>query len=164
MARPYTYSPRTSYDPLERMLIIGVVILVPLIIIGSIIVALMATPDPNDIDVTPLTPQGSLRFDDLQSVGEYNGYFTTLSEEVRLEDVELMIMDDSLLTTAILEPLVDGGTAEVSGGMNCTFFDSDGDGRLSLPDTFRIFNGASGDEIRIIYLPTMIEIDRSTLE
>ncbi len=160
---PMTYAhPRpTSYDPLERMMIIGVVLLIPLIIIGVIIVGLTAPPVPIDIMEPPsTTPRGSLFFEESNiSPGEYTGSLSFISEEVWLGDVEMRINDDSLFTTAILDPLVDGGTADVPGGMNCTFYDSDGDSRLSNQDTFRVFNGESEDVITIIYRPTMMEID-----
>ena len=101
------------------------------------------------------TPSGELYFSESSTEsGLHTGGFTTLSETVYLEDVSLIITDNSIGESASLQPLVDGGTLVISGGLRCSFSDVNQNSELETEDILRIENGGSGDIMKFVYIPT----------
>lgn len=153
MPMPYFRPPTLSDDSANLIIkvILGIIIL--LIVVGFIIAAVVLSNfPPFDVEVTP---EGTLSFSESGTTpGDYEGHFVTITQIVDLGDISMRITDVSQGQTDTLSPLVNGGTAQVPSGMSCTFTDTDGDHELDTVDIFTIHNGAPGDMIEIIYLPT----------
>jgi hypothetical protein len=101
------------------------------------------------------TLTGDLYFSESSAeAGVFTGGFIHMSKKIYLEDVSLIITDDSLGKSGSLRPLVDGGTVVISDGLRCSFSDVNQNGELDTEDIFRIENGDSGDVIKLMYIPT----------
>ena len=104
---------------------------------------------------TVTTPTGALDFTESGSTpGLYIGSFVSLSETVDFPYASITISDDSMGQSASQDPINPGVTFEVSGGMNCTYYDNNGNGNIDGGDTIRCYNVESGDIITFIYKPT----------
>lgn len=154
MPMPYVRPPSLSDDSANLIIkiILGIIIL---LIVAGIIIAAVVLSNLPPFDTEALQPQGTLSFSESETIpGDYEGNFVTLTQIVDLRDIYMRITDESQGSTAILSPLFNGGIAQVPSGMSCTFTDTDGDHELDTVDLFTIHNGAPGDLIEIIYLPT----------
>lgn len=152
MAMPY-YPPKKD-DSAKTIIIVVVIVVVLVIIIPLILAAVLYFMVSDMVGDFEMTPTGTLDFQRSPTEpGVYTGFFTSLSENMDLEDVSMTILDVGT-GSATLGPLVDGGIAQVPGGMNCTFYDTNHNDELDTNDRFVIYNGDSDDIIRIIYRPT----------
>jgi len=127
--------------------------------VGPILFFLLSPPIDGNWDNAP---HGTLNFTGGET-GNYTGSLVFLDERVVLEDVALIITDNTFGSDATLEPIFNGGRARVPGGITCTYTDVNGDGELDIDDTFTIENGEPGDTIRLRFRPTWGNIATATL-
>ena len=66
-----------------------------------------------------------------------------------LSEVYLSIKDAGTGTKKTIDVLEHEADAETLGGFNCTFFDENGDGKLTSKDKFVVYNADRGDELKI---------------
>ena len=66
-----------------------------------------------------------------------------------LSEVYLSIKDAGTGTKKTIDVLEHEADAETPGGFNCTFFDENGDGKLTSKDKFVVYNADKRDEIKI---------------
>lgn len=154
---PY-YPPQKSSDLGGKIILILLLIFLVVMFVGPLLFFLLTPPIDGDWDNTP---HGTLNF--TEEDGNYTGSLVFLDDRVVLEDVALVITDDSFGSDATLEPIFHGGRARVPGGITCTYTDVDGDGELDIDDTFTIENGEPGDTIRLRFRPTWGNIATATL-
>lgn len=150
---PTPYYPPPRDDSAKTILWIVIIVVVLIIIVPIILAAALYFMVSDMMTETRTTPTVSLYFD-MEDSGNYNGYVVASTDTIDLVDVTMTIIDNSMDSSASLDPLVDGGAAQTVGGMSCTFFDLNYNDELDSADTFRVNNGASGDRIRLIYRPT----------
>lgn len=154
--------PFISYSGSDLLLKVIAGIILLLIIAAFILFFLFLSNAPNW--EPEVTPHGTLLFtESVTTDGLYEGRLIAIGEIVPLRDVSLSIFDASLGSTATLDRLVNEDTAQVPGGINCTFFDIDGDVRLDTSDSFVIHNGDAGDTITLTFRSTGGEIASFTL-
>ena len=143
-------------DPSKTIALWIIVIVICMAIVLSIFIIgmlyFMISPGVREFEPTPT---GALSFTESTSEsGTYSGYFVSLSEFVDIEDVYLIITDDSMGQSLTMNSLEDGGTVQVPGGMSCTYSDVNGNGKMDGPDRFTVHNTQHGDVIKIVYGPT----------
>jgi PKD repeat protein len=115
------------------------------------------------ISVTPQTPRGSLRFDEVE-LGKFEGYFVDeIGNPTHFSEVEMIIIDNSLTQSASQDPMTPGTTLQIFGGLNCTYDDEDGNDMIGEFETITIYDGDVNDVIRFIFKPTGGVIDEYTL-
>jgi PKD repeat protein len=106
------------------------------------------------INVTPVTPNGYLHFEEVE-LGKFEGYFMDeFSIPTYFSEVEMIIFDDSLSQSASQDPMVPGATLQITGGLNCTYDDEDSNGMINEIEMVTIYDGDVNDTIRFIYKPT----------
>ncbi|UCF09031.1 MAG: PKD domain-containing protein, partial [Thermoplasmata archaeon] len=100
-------------------------------------------------------PTGVLQFtESTQISGSFLGGWVSLSPLVDLSDTSITITDDSLQQSTIQDPIDDGATLQIPGGMNCTYYDNNLNGKMDGGDTIRIYYGDDGDQIKFVHKPT----------
>lgn len=151
----YYYPPPGTSS--SNMIILAVVIVVIIFVVLPIALAafiLFAAPDPIiGVPPPPDEPIGEMVFVE-NSVGNYTGGLIILNERLNLNEVSLLIIDESLGEFGQLNPLEHDGSAQVFNGIRCTFSDSNQNNRLDVSDIFTVENGAPGDTIRLFLRPT----------
>ena len=123
---PMPYYPPQKDDSSKTIIIIVVIVIALIIIIPIILAAVLFFMVSDMIDIPSTTPHGVMDFSESEP-GVYEGHFVVITGIVDLSDASMTITDDSIGSSATLNPLVDEGTAQVFGGMGCTFNDVDGD-------------------------------------
>lgn len=132
--------------------VIAVILMVAITVVLAAVLYIMVS---GMMTITSTTPTGALEFDRSESIdGLYIGTFVTLSRSVRLSDASFTIIDDDIGQSASQDPINEGISLEISGGMNCTYFDSDDNSKIDGGDTIKVYNAESGDIIKFIYNPT----------
>jgi hypothetical protein len=156
MAMPYYYYPPPSSSS-SNVIIFAVVLVVIIFVVLPIALAafiLLAAPDPIGIPPQPPDePIGEMAFVE-NTVGNYTGGLISLSDRLNLNEVSLLIIDESMGGFGQLNPLEHGGTAQVPNGIRCTFNDANHNDRLDVGDVFTIEDGAPGDTIRLFLRPS----------
>jgi hypothetical protein len=153
--QPSLQNPRKQWFQQNRIPLLILLLIITIIIISGLFYQLRSGPIQTD------TPHAELYFD-TSGWGLYGG-FSQLSEVVNFKDVRFSIKDESLNASASLEPLVSHEVIEVSGGMNASYFDANGNERIDGVDQIRAFNWASGDIFEFTYIPTGGTITKYTV-
>jgi FlaG/FlaF family flagellin (archaellin) len=151
---PMPYYPPPQSDSTKIIIVIIVIMVVIFVVIPIILAALImfTMPIPDDIE---LTPTAAMNFVESNTEpGVYMGGVVAISDTVDLEDVALVLIDDSLRASAFMDPLEDDATANITGGLGLTFNDANRNGRLDPADIFTVRNGSEGDTIRLTFRPT----------
>ena len=144
------YYPPPKSDSAKTVLIVVLVVVI-LVIVGTIILAaIMFSTTSNMMTGTTTAPTGAMSFTEF-TPGNYTGGIISLSDQVDVDEVSLLIIDVSLGESATLDPLGDHGTVQVFNGISCTFTDTNQNRGLDAGDVFSIQNGASGDIIKLIH-------------
>ena len=157
-AYPY-YPPQRSSSMSYKIIPIILIVLLIILFIGPLLFFLITAP--NIDGPVDNTPRGTLSF--TEQGGIYTGALVFIDGRVDVEEVALVITDESFGSDATLEPLFDGGRARVPGGLSCIYTDVDGDGELDISDTFTLEDGEPGDRIRLRFRPTWGNIATATL-
>lgn len=132
-----------------------VIVVLSVVILTFIAAAALYIMVGGIINGPPGTLTGDLEFSESSTEpGVFTGGFSYLSKKVDLEDVSLTITDESLEESGFLKPLVDGGTVVISDGLRCSYTDVNQNREMDTDDIFRLENGASGDMMRFVYVPT----------
>jgi PKD repeat protein len=105
------------------------------------------------IIVTPQTPRGSLRFDEVE-LGKFEGYFIDEINPTYFSEVEMIIIDDSQSQSASQDPMNPDTTLQILGGLNCTYDDENSNGMINEFETITIYDGDINDVIRFVFKPT----------
>jgi PKD repeat protein len=95
-------------------------------------------------------PTGALSFTE-NTVGNYTGGLIALSDELYISDASITIIDVSTSDSASQDPVQSGVTLQAGSGLNLTYTDSNGNGKMDAGDVWVIKNGASGDVIKLIH-------------
>ncbi|UCF07487.1 MAG: hypothetical protein JSW28_07505 [Thermoplasmata archaeon] len=66
-----------------------------------------------------------------------------------LTEIDLKIMDASAGSEVVADTFENGTTLEAFGGLNCTFSDENGNGRLDAEDRFVVRNASRGDWVKL---------------
>jgi PKD repeat protein len=98
-------------------------------------------------------PTGAMDFTETSS-GNYTGGIISLSRSVFILRVNMTITDDSLGQSASQDPIDSGVTLQVPGGVNCSYTDTNLNGKIDAGDVITISGGAQDDMFRLIYIPT----------
>lgn len=105
------------------------------------------------VSVTISTPRGALSFKESSSVdGNYTGCVISLSDEVKLVDSAITIIDSSTGASASQDPITSEQPISTgTNGMTLTFTDANANSKVDAGDVWKISRGDPGDEIRWIY-------------
>jgi hypothetical protein len=106
------------------------------------------------IFVSDYTPRGALYFtEDPSVIGNWSGGVMGLSDEVKLADCQITILDSSTNTAASQGPPIisEQPISTGSEGLTLNFSDINSDSNIDEGDVWRISNGEAGDEVRWIY-------------
>jgi hypothetical protein len=100
---------------------------------------------------TTTSPNGAMSFTE-NTVGNYTGGLISLSDEVKISEASIIIIDVSVGSSASQgPPLQSGVPITTSGGMSLTYTDSNGNLKLDAGDVWTVTNGATGDVIKLIH-------------
>ncbi len=139
----------------------GVSPVIAVILLVAITVVLVATLYfivSGLVQETQDTPKAALVFTESEDIeGKFTGGVQEVTQKVFIEDVSLTIVDGETGEAAIIEPLVDGASAQIGSpgtGINITFYDQGAIGQLDGSDIFIIYQGTLGDKITLTYIPT----------
>lgn len=155
---PRTVSPMPKLQP--RVLEIAIAIIATVIIAAFLFFAAMIVifSEP-DVDIE--TPKGSLlAIEDQNTPGRY---YTTFAGSVKNKDLEIRITDVSTGMSTIMDEPVDGEIVNCPSGFSLTYDDANSNHMLDASDTLLVNNGASGDEIEVVYKPNGEIIAMETL-
>jgi hypothetical protein len=104
-----------------------------------------------DLEETPTSPTGALSFTET-SVGNFTGGIISLSDEVKLSEASISIIDVSDGSAASQGPPLQSGVPfSTSGGMTLTFSDTNGNRKMDAGDVWTISGAENGDQVRWIY-------------
>ncbi len=96
-------------------------------------------------------PTGALDFTD-QGGGNYTGGIVSLSDDVKLTDCSVTIIDASDGSSASQgPPLQSGVPITTAGGLEVKFSDTNPNQQIDAGDVWTIKNGADGDQIKLIH-------------
>jgi flagellin-like protein len=139
----------------------GVSPVIAVILLVAITVVLVATlyfVVSGLVEETQDTPKAALIFEESDDIdGKFTGGIREITQKVLTEDVSLTMVDGETGDAAIIEPLVDGATAQIGSpgvGINITYYDLGTKGQLDGSDIFVIYKGTLGDKITLTYIPT----------
>jgi hypothetical protein len=153
VAMPY-YPPPSQNDSTKIVIVLVVILVIIFVVIPLVLAAFIFMNIP-DIGNTQTTPNAAMRFTrDTNEPGDYTGSIVAISDIVPLEDVSLTLIDESLRTSAFIDPLEEGGIASVNDGVQLTFTDANRNERLDPSDVFTVTRGSPGDTIRLTFQPT----------
>jgi hypothetical protein len=100
---------------------------------------------------TTTTPTGALSFTET-SVGNYTGGIIALSDELKLSEASITIIDVSDGSAASQGPPLQSGIPfTTSGGLSLTFTDTNANRKMDAGDVWVISNAASGDQIKLVH-------------
>jgi hypothetical protein len=150
---PMPYYPPPKSGSSNVLIIVVVIVVIIFMIIPLILASLIFLTGPGPFNGDPPGPTGVMNFTEF-SPGNYTGAVVSLSDQLSLDEVSLLVIDDSLGGFAQINPLEDDQTAQVPNGIGCTFNDANNNNRIDAADIITIFNGASGDTIRLFHRPT----------
>jgi PKD repeat protein len=105
------------------------------------------------INVVLYTPVGAFSFWK-SSPGNYTGGIISLSAEVQISDVSLIIIDSSSGFNAVHNPIQSGIPLQVGAGFRLTYTDTNSNNKLDAGDVWIAQNASDGDIIRLIFIPT----------
>jgi hypothetical protein len=97
---------------------------------------------------TPTIPSKNMEFYNVDlERGIYTGNVKNI--DYSLSDINLTIRDSSSDNKNSTQNLTTGYILETEGNFNCTFFDTNGNGRLDEDDEFKVYNAFTDDRIEI---------------
>jgi PKD repeat protein len=102
------------------------------------------------VTVEPKAPTGTLDFS-RESYGNYSGGIITLSDELKIADAYIYILDDSLASSETQNPINIGTPFQVGSGLKLTFYDSNSNLKIDGGDDWEIENGSHLDLIRLVF-------------
>ncbi len=136
-------------------LIVGAIVVTIIVIIGAVLFVVFTSGDENkksDGNGSSTTaPTGALDFTD-QGGGNYIGGIVSLSDDLKLSDCSITIIDVSDGSSAAQgPPLRSGIPITTSGGLSLKYSDTNSNSEMDAGDVWIISNGADGDQIKLIY-------------
>jgi hypothetical protein len=97
------------------------------------------------------SPTGALSFTET-SQGNFTGGIISLSDEVKLSEASITIIDISDGSSASQGPPLQSGVPfSTSGGMTLTFTDTNGNRKMDAGDVWTISGAENGDQVKWIY-------------
>ena len=150
---PMPYYPPPKSGSSSTIIIVVVFVVFLFIILPLIFVAMFFIATPGIMTPVTTSPTGAMSFTEF-SPGNYTGGIISLSDILNLDEVSLLVIDDSQGGFAQINPLEDDRTSQVPNGVGCTFNDANNNDRLDAADIITIFNGAPGDTIRLFHRPS----------
>ena len=131
------------YNPCLREDREGVSPVIAVILLVAITVVLVATlyfTVSGLVEETQDTPKAALVFVESDDVdGKFTGWVQEITQKVFIEDVSLTMVDGETGEAVIIDPLVDGATAQIGSpgvGINLTYYDTGNNGQLDGNDAF----------------------------
>jgi hypothetical protein len=110
------------------------------------------------IDRTEITPVGALGFTEHETTdGEFIGGVVSLSNKVKLKDVSLTLIDAETGTSGLINPMVNGGSAQAGdpgSEITITYDDAGKTDWLDSSDVLFITGATTGDRVVLIFLPS----------
>jgi flagellin-like protein len=105
---------RLKYFWKEESGVSPVIAVILLVAMTVVLVAVLYYTVSGMIDETKITPVAAISFREDDTIdGEYIGRIVSISSKVFIDDVSLTLVDAETGTSEVIQPLVDGGSAEV---------------------------------------------------
>jgi flagellin-like protein len=128
--------------------VIAVILMVAITVVLAAVLYVMVS---GMMGGTTTAPTGALDFDE-KSIGNYTGGIVSLSDEVKLTDASITIIDNTDQTSASQgPPLVSGQALAAPGGMTLKYTDTNANQKIDAGDVWTVTNGEDGDTIKLIH-------------
>jgi flagellin-like protein len=128
--------------------VIAVILMVAITVVLAAVLYVMVS---GMMGGTTTAPTGALDFDE-KSIGNYTGGIVSLSDEVKLTDASVTIIDNTDSSSASQgPPLVSGQSLAAGGGMTLKYTDTNANQKIDAGDVWTIIGGESGDEVKLIH-------------
>lgn len=128
--------------------VIAVILMVAITVVLAAVLYVMVS---GMMTGTTTAPTGALDFHET-TTGNYTGGIVSLSDQVKLSDASITIIDATDGSSASQgPPLVSGTPITTSGGMSLKFTDTNNNNRIDAGDVWTVTGGADDDSIRLIH-------------
>lgn len=130
--------------------VIAVILMVAITVVLAAVLYVMVS---GMMTGTTTAPTGALSFTE-NTPGNYTGGIISLSDQTKISDASITIIDVSTSKSASLDPLASGtkvDTDTTNGGLEMTYVDSNNNQKIDAGDVWTIKYGESGDVIKLIH-------------
>jgi flagellin-like protein len=132
--------------------VIAVILMVAITVVLSAVLYTMVMMFIIDPDITPT---GGLTFQASNTTpGKYYGSFISLSDSVKLTDVSVTIIDESLDQSKSFALTPDGGSVQIGNGLRLNYTDTLDNNKIDGGDMIVIENAEMGDVIKFVHEPS----------
>jgi flagellin-like protein len=152
MRRPVKERPIfTGKNPIKRICdergvspVIAVILMVAITVVLSAVLFVMV----RDFVITPDPPE-YIRLDFEEDEDTPTKYIGEFDGSKQLHKIQIKIVDKSHDTVLILKPSEET-SKQISGGLNISYTDINGNNNLDIADILVIYGGESGDEVTVL--------------
>jgi flagellin-like protein len=135
-----------------------VIAVILLVAITVVLVSVLYFTVAGMVEETKPTPIVAIDFNEHDTIeGMYIGGVVSMSEEVKLSQASLTLIDVESGDSGAIHPLVTGGETSAGSGadmINITFTDGGMTGKLEPSDVFVITGATEGDKVVLTYIPS----------
>jgi flagellin-like protein len=130
--------------------VIAVILMVAITVVLAAVLYVMVS---GMMTGTTTAPTGAFSFTESASnPGNYTGTLISISTETKYTDASLTIIDDSTGNSGSQDPIASETSFNTgSGELTLTYSDTNTNNKLDAGDVWKVANGGSGDQIKLIH-------------